>query len=180
MDLVRIEQQDGQLIFERFKRSEIVFVNNEEINKTEIYVNIETDNQSEQERKEISTRYAVTLNEDILYAMPRLQFMNLEPSFVAGFLAGNIEIPKGWSNENLMAGIYVGWGIETFDNSITLEKNSDLTYKLIWHCIADDLNFYDDRAKRCKVNIEVMLTAMVFDSKKDFLKYEADKINGLL
>ena len=129
MNLIRIGQQEGELIFERFKRAEIVFVNND-FNKTEIYVNIESDNQTESERKSISERFNTSLNEFIKFAIPKLQFMNIDKEQVEELLSDNILIEKGWADEDKMSGIYVGWGIETFNNKIEFTKLDADTYYL--------------------------------------------------
>jgi hypothetical protein len=177
MDFIRVGQQDGELLFERLKRAEILFVSND-INKMEIYVNIESDAQTEAERKSISERYKTELNEFISFAIPKLQFINLEEEEVDKLLNDKIEIQKGWADEFKMSGIYVGWGIETFNNKIEFSKADKDKFHLTWTCVTDDLNYYDEKAKKCKAEITATLNAIRFSTKKDFWAYEKDKMDG--
>jgi hypothetical protein len=175
MNFIRIRQQDGELIFESLKRAELLIVNNEN-NLAEIYINIESDNQTEIERNNISERYETELNNSIKFAIPKLQFMNIDN--VDEFLGGIIEIKKGWGDEFLMAGVYVGWGIETFDNIIQFSRIDSENIKINWTCLTDDLNYYDDRAKNCKAEIRADLKVLKFATKEDFWIYEKDKMEG--
>ncbi len=143
-----------------------------------MYVYIESQNQTPEEKEQIEKKYDVRLNEDIGFAYPRLQFTNMEVSDKIKFDNQEVYIEKGWADQTKGAGIYVGWGIETFKNSIKFSRHSDNSISLQWKCITADLNYYDERAKTCEAEIYAELDILHFASKADFWKFEKDRIDG--
>lgn len=175
MNIIFIEQQDNKLIFEQFKRSEILIINNE--NKYEIFVNIESEKQSDEERSAIESKYGIKLNDFITYAYPRLQFMNMSKDELDMVFLEKINIIKGWQNEFKMTGIYVGWGVETRENEIELKMENDFV-NLNWTCIVDDMDRYDKDFKPFRSKIQAELKVLRFDTKQEFWDYEKDKLDG--
>ena len=175
MNLIIIEQQDNKLIFERLKRSEILIINNED--KFEIFVNIESSEQSVEERNSIESKYLTKLSEFITYAWPKLQFMNMSKDELNRVFNEKIHIIKGWENEFKMAGIYVGWGVETHENEIEMKIQNDFV-TLNWTCIVDDMNRYDIDFKPFRSKIQAELKVLRFETKQEFWEYEKDKLEG--
>ena len=174
MNFIRISQNDGELIFENTKRSEILFVKSED-NMNEVYINIDSTDQTPNERQQMEDKYQVKLNEFINYAYPRLEFIKLEEKELNKLFTETIIIPKGWENECKMACIYVGWGVETFNNIIRIERIENTKVKLRWSGTSDDLDYYDENAIPCKFEIQATLDVLNFLSKEDYYEYERSK-----
>ena len=172
MDLIFIEQPNDKLIFEQLERSEILIVNNK--NKFQIFVNIESADQSLEEKTRLKTQYNTELNDFMTYVWPRLQFMDLTQLELNEIFNKKISISKGWENEFKMAGIYVGWGVETFENEIELKKENGFV-KLEWTFIVGDMDRYDVNFKPFKSKIEAELKIIEFSTEQEFLDYENEK-----
>jgi hypothetical protein len=175
VNLIIIEQQDNKLIFEQLKRSEILIINNED--KFEIFVNIESAIQSEEEKILIESKYGTKLSEFITYTWSKLQFMNMSEDELNRVFTEKIHIIKGWENELKMAGIYVGWGVETHENEIEMKIQNDLV-NLNWTCIVDDMDRYDSDFKPFRAQIQAELKVLRFDTKQEFWEYEKEKLDG--
>ncbi|HEX7847254.1 MAG TPA: hypothetical protein VF476_15745, partial [Chitinophagaceae bacterium] len=88
-----------------------------------------------------------------------------------------INMEKGWKNEFKMSGIYVGWGVETFQNEIEFKQQGDKIH-LTWTCFVDDMNRYDQDIKAFRSEIHAELNFKEFSSKDEFWAYEKFKLDN--
>lgn len=175
MNYIHIKQNEGDLIFERFDLSEFLKINNN--GKIEVFINIKSSPQGSMERNEIENRHNMKLNEFMTYAWPKLQFMNIDVEGYSRLFTEKLYIERGWEHEFKMAGIYVGWGVETFKNEIEFESGND-KIQLKWTCLVADMDRYDQEFKPFRSEIHAELEIKEFSSKDDFWAYEKYKLDN--
>ena len=88
-----------------------------------------------------------------------LENINISKNMFSESKEHKIEIPFGWENdageekEDNISRIYIGQHQPLNENIISLEKINSNSYKLSWSSEAPDFNYYDERARNNKLEL---------------------------
>jgi hypothetical protein len=177
MNYIKIFHQDGLIYFDKFQVAELILLKIEDPNKCLLMVDVQCFDaiKTESEKQELEKELQFKINTEALFydfAFFTIdEYIDLPTIDELNDLTIN---PINQENGDPPAYIYLGWHIGCYENEVKFWKK-DNTWFMQWVGLADDINYYDERAKKNKVEARVKLEIFIFETKEDFQTHERKK-----
>lgn len=169
MNEIKVHHQDGLIYFDRFRIAELMLLKSESSsNEYLLIIDIQSYDyvRSGEEVAELEKKFKVKLNKELRYVGVTLElFCDLDP---AAGLDAFVLAPE---NDGDGPSLYFGWHVPLSNNRLKLKKE-DGAYNVYWTATADDVEYYDDRARDNKVVINCRLNLFVFENKLEYQQHE--------
>jgi len=168
-EYLKITGQDELILFKELRISDMMLTPTTD-GQFRFDLDIKTFNGQypESEINEIEKDTGHNINRDISYVWLTIENKPLNQQQASSVKNIDFEIKKGWDEENGegLASAYFGWGIELFNNKISIREVENEIW-LNWTANSDDVNYYDERAKPTMYEFNVKVNLIELSKESD-------------